>query len=282
MLTIDRPLHHSHFDPALWRDEPTARPEPLHRAVEGPSIGTWAWAEQSGGALREDEQRTLWLLALRAELRRVASRFKARFERPPAALERVPIPDTALASAAQSLCERVATPAILRHCLRTYAWAALLGQQTRQSFDAELMFVASLLHDIGLTPHAPPTHEVPCFAVSGARAALAFLRGEGVHEERAQRAAECISLHMNPYVSREHHPEAQLMAAGAALDTIGSRKQELPEAVRKAVLRRHPPTGFVAELGCCLGAQIGSWPGTRAAFLARNFRFLKRVAGNRL
>jgi HD domain len=247
-----------------------------------PAIGTWYWAERSGGSLSEDEQRQLWWLTLRGELRHMARRVRSRFDRTQVDLERVPVPDTALAEAAQSLCERVSTPASVRHCLRTYAWAALLGQRMQLTFDPELLFVASLLHDLGLTDHARPTQDVPCFAVSGARAAREFLRTQGVAEERALRAAECICLHVNPYVSSRHHPEARLLSAGAALDAIGARKHELLPSVRRAVLRQHPESDFTNELGCCLGAQVGSWPSTRAGFLERRFDILKRIARNRL
>lgn len=212
----------------------------------------------------------------------MARRLAVRFDDTQFDLERVQTPDSAVAVAAQRLCESASSPALFAHCLRTYAWAALLGQRAKQRVDSELLFVASLLHDLGLTAHAPPTPDAPCFAVSGARAAHNFLLKQGLAAERAQRAAECISLHMNPYVPEEHSHEAQLMAAGAALDAVGSRKHELPSNLREAVLERYPHAGFGIELQCCMRAHIGAWPSTRAAFIEKNFGFLSRIARNRL
>jgi HD superfamily phosphodiesterase len=244
----------------------------------GKWVGSWAWAEHSGGVLGPHEQRALWSLALRGELRRLANRFAARFDEKHLDVERVVMPDSQISLAARQLCATVSTPSLLGHCVRTYIWGALLAQRTQQTYDVELMFVASLLHDLGLTDYAPPNEQAPCFAVSGARAARIFLLNEGVEQERALRAAECISLHMNPYVPAEHSIEAQLMAAGAALDAVGARKHEITPRVRGTVLRRYPPSGFGDELQCCMHDHIAAWPTTRAAFLERNFGFLKRIA----
>jgi hypothetical protein len=241
-------------------------------------VGTSPWAEVSGGALGARERRELWGLAARGELLRIARGFTARFDRTPLDLAAVPMPDSALATATRDLCARVSSPALLGHCLRTYLWGALLGQRLQQRFDPELMFVASLLHDLGLTEHAAPSAHVPCFAVSGSHAALAFLHSQGVSEERAARAAECITLHMHPYVPLEHGPEAHLMAAGAALDVIGSRQHELAPAVRKAVVERHPYRDLGSELMCRVRSQVTAFPSTRSAFIEKNFGFVNRIA----
>jgi hypothetical protein len=224
------------------------------------------------------DERALWSLAVRGELQRLALRCAALWGDRALDLDRIVLPDSAVAIAARELCQRVSSPALLGHCVRTYIWGALLAQRTEQDFDSELLFVASLLHDLGLTSHAAPSVHTPCFAVSGARAALDFLHSQGVAAERALSAAECITLHMNPWVPKQHSPEAQLMAAGAALDAIGSRKHELAPALREAVLQRYPYAGFSSELQCCVQAQIQAFPSTRTAFLERNFGFLKRIA----
>jgi hypothetical protein len=171
---------------------------------------------------------------------------------------------------------------MLRHCLRTYAWGALLAQRAHLSFDAELLFVASMLHGLGLTEYARPSSEVPCFAVAGARAAHAFLLGESVAEARALAVADSICQLVNPAPALSRSTTVQLLAAGFALDTIGARKHELSRSVRAAVLRQHPRGGFSAEFGCSLGAHIHSWPGTRAALLERRFSILRRIARNHL
>lgn len=39
----------------------------------------------------------------------------------------------------------------VNHCLRTYAWGMILGAHDGLRPDAELLFVAALLHDLALT-----------------------------------------------------------------------------------------------------------------------------------
>jgi len=261
--------------PNTWTTQPWSNGLGQTQPAE---LGTWAWAEQTGGSLSARDKRGMWNLVVRAELSRPLEALIARVwgQRPD--LERVPVPGTQLADAAQTLCERVATPELLGHCLRTYTWGSLLGQQARLTYDPEVLFIASMLHTLGLTTHAPTSQEVPCHAVCGARAALNFLRAEGMREERAQVVADCISLHLNPYVQSSYHPnEAWLLAEGSALDAIGARKRAISSRVRGAVLRQHPRRDFSLEYGFSLDSQVRAWPGTRLEFLVRHCRWLQRL-----
>ena len=89
----------------------------------------------------------------------------------------------------------------LHHCLRTYVWGALLGRRDRLDWDDELLYVACLLHDLGLTPaHDGREPGIECFAVEGARAADAFLADAGWDVGRRARVAEAIVLHNNAQV----------------------------------------------------------------------------------
>ncbi len=68
-------------------------------------------------------------------------------------------------------------PFMLNHSLRTYWFSRLLGETNAMSYDDEVLYVASLLHDIGFYgAHATATQEAECFAIRGANAALILLR----------------------------------------------------------------------------------------------------------
>jgi len=262
--------------PNTWTSPPW--PNGLDQTQPVAELGTWAWAEQTGGSLSARDKRSMWNLALRAELSRPVEALIVRVwgQRPD--LARVPAPGTKLADAAQTLCEHVATPELLGHCLRTYVWASLLGQQARLTYDPEVLFIASMLHTLGLTAHAPTSQEVPCHAASGARAALKFLRAEGMREERALLVADCISLHLNPYIQSSYHPnEAWLLAEASALDAIGARKRAIASRVRGAVLQQHPRREFSKEVGFSLDSQVRAWSGTRLEFLVRHCLWLQRL-----
>jgi HD domain len=249
------------------------------------SVGSRAWAARSGGALSPRDRRSLWLLGVRGELARLSRSLRdrggVRGVRE-TSLEQLRIPDSSIALAAERLCQSVSSPSLQGHCQRTYAWGALLALRFERSFDSELLYVASLLHDLGLTAHAPPSAAAPCFAVSGARAAENFLREQDYAAERTAAIGECITLHLNTYVPESESIEAHLLAAGAALDVAGMRKRDLTRELRAAVLQRHPREGLASELAPCLHQQAASWPDTRVAMLDQSFGLTARLRRTRL
>jgi hypothetical protein len=249
------------------------------------AVGSWAWAARSGGLLSARDRRALWLLGLRGEFARLARSLGERVGSQAVrelSLDQLRIPDSSVASAAERLCQSVSSPSLQGHCQRTYVWGALLAARVGRSFDSELLYVASLLHDLGLTAHAPATLAAPCFAVSGARAAESFLSEQGYAAERTAAISECISLHLNTYVPESASVEAHLLAAGAALDVAGIRKRELSRELRSAVLQRHPRDGFASEFAPCLHQQVAAWPNTRVAMLDRTFGLTARLQRTRL
>ena len=204
------------------------------------SVGTLAWARDSGGRLgRKDQMRLLMeaaLVRLNAQLRR---RKKAPFSVDLAAIR---IPDSGLCKSARELLESASEPWLVDHCLRTFLWAAILGKKGQHRFDEEVLFVASALHDLGLTStgsRLSPT-SAECFAVEGAFAAERFLATYGLDERRREAVAEAISLHLNVRVSLVHGIEAHLLHEGAALDVIGARFDEVAATTRAEVLREYP------------------------------------------
>lgn len=62
------------------------------------------------------------------------------------------VPDSAAATSAREVARAFHSPALLNHCLRAHLWAAEYGRARGIAFDAELLYVAATLHDIGLVP----------------------------------------------------------------------------------------------------------------------------------
>src|SRR3954451_10055862 len=60
---------------------------------------------------------------------------------------REPTPAT---RAAREVVGRFSSLAMVNHCLRSYLWSAALGRLTDVDYDAELLYVAAMLHDLGL------------------------------------------------------------------------------------------------------------------------------------
>src|SRR5580700_3023255 len=94
------------------------------------------------------------------------------------------IPDSALAQKAMDLAFRVSPTVVWTHVVRTFVFGALVGRAQKLRYDEELFFLASVLHDLGLTAEFRGAER---FEVVGADAADAFLKDQGVNPERGMR-----------------------------------------------------------------------------------------------
>lgn len=244
------------------------------------AIGTQAWCEATNGHLTAAEKVVLAGMLVRAQARQLGDRLRSftpgwRRRLAEMDLARVPAPDTRAIRDAETLARDVYGEPLRLHCYRTYWWAALLAQFDALRFDAELLLVAALLHDLGLAPRAISDVGNCCFATNGARQAAAFAHEAGWDARRKHRLYEAISLHLNPVVdARLHGAEAKLIADGATFDVIGSGRRRIPDEARLAVHSRFPRAGFRDEIVGTIERRHA--PGTRPAFLAPGFAALAR------
>jgi hypothetical protein len=188
-------------------------------------------------------------------------------------------PDTAAARAALTVAERFYSPALLNHCARSYIWAQMYGAAHGIALDDELLFVSSMLHDIGLTEQFD-THRTP-FEVAGGDLAWVFSVAAGWPRARADRASEIIVLHMRPDVPAGVDPESHVLQIATSWDVAGSRPEEFPPAVRADVLARYPRLDFGAEFLACFQAQAKRKPDSAAAVSIAN-DVAGRIADNPL
>ncbi len=245
------------------------------------AIGTMSWADGSRGRLTATERRSLVGQALPMQLLDWWSTLRRRLGLAPPAGARATaawaIPDTAMAERAQAYCASVSSPSLLGHCRRSYLWGALLADVDGVRYDAELFYVSALLHDLGLTAAAPSSDAEPCFAISGARAAMRVVAEHGWPAERAAEVGDIIGQHCNVQVAQPASAEATLLRAATAFDVIGQRYAELaPEDVAH-VLRDHPRAGFKKDFVELIAREARLRPGTRAAFLVERLQFLGRI-----
>lgn len=148
------------------------------------------------------------------------------------------IPDSKLAAAATELIRDTESDLLFHHSTRVYLWGALTGARGMIPFDPELLYVAAMFHDIGLT--AGYRDSQLRFEVDGANAARDFLRSHGISEADIETVWTAIALHTTPGVPEFMRPEIALVQAGAGMD-VASRGYDLfTEAERQAVVAAHP------------------------------------------
>jgi hypothetical protein len=246
-------------------------------------VGTLAWAERSGGILSRRERIGLLGDAVRLQMRILPAQTRALLGRTnPRAFsvdpDRLRVPDTMIARAAEALCSEVSTQALLNHCLRSYAWGAILANRDGLEHDPELLYVTCLLHDLGVTDRYRDTVTgQACFAATAAIVARDWSRERGWRERRCRALADAICQHLNPQVRPEHGIEAHLMQAGAGFDAIGMRHWEVARPTVQTVLEPHPRLGFKKSFGGAMCAQADQHHGTRIHFLFRYMQFGARI-----
>jgi HD domain len=156
----------------------------------------------------------------------------------PAEVAGIPLIDSKIAQEATELMRATSTPSLFNHSMRTYLFGALLGKDL--SFDYELLYLASVLHDLGLTEKYAGDRS---FEIEGAEAARKFLGERGLSEERSGIVWDGIAMH--PYAMANYkRPEIALVANGAAADVVGSDIAKVAPARKEQVLRAFPRLGF--------------------------------------
>lgn len=106
------------------------------------------------------------------------------------------IPPTETASAALRVARAYSSPALVNHCLRSYIWACSLAESQKIEYDRELLYVAAIFHDFGVTPHFDAhSPDIP-FEEAGGAVARVFAAGAGWSEDRQRRVAEIIVRHV--------------------------------------------------------------------------------------
>ena len=242
-----------------------------------PSLGTLAWLNDTGGRLGRLDRLRMAGQAIRAK---AAARLKGRqleiirhIE-----LDAITPPDSAVARAAEALCIEASAPWLYHHALRAWYWGRLLDDG-RTRFDEEAVYVAFLLHDLGLTDgFRLKGGAVQCFTYPGAHEAGRIARAHGWSDARADLAANAISLHLNILVGAEHGREAQIVRSGAGADIIGQNVARIPADLREVVLERHPRLDFKKKVDQVIRIEVENRPCCRMAFMHGSLGFDRLIA----
>lgn len=172
------------------------------------------------------------------------------------------LPSTPIARAALRRVESVEAPFLFNHSVRSFLFAEVAARELRlepeRDYDAELLFLSCLLHDIGLVPG---TGARPRFEVDGADAAVALLDDLGLQRQRAETVWEAIALHTSAGIAERRRPEVALTRAGITTD-FGRAADTVPVDLATTIHAAYPrldmaralTDAVVAQAGCCAAA----------------------------
>jgi HD domain len=155
------------------------------------------------------------------------------------------IPDSSLAKEATEIVREYSTDLLFNHSMRVYLFAVEQGRQQKLRFDPELLYIAALFHDLGLTKKFSSPHDR--FEVDGANAARQFLSAHNVPEHQVHTVWEAIALHTTPGVTQYMAPEVALLYSGVGLDVLGRGLKEFPVDVREKIVAKYPRKNFKEE-----------------------------------
>lgn len=190
----------------------------------------------------------------------------------------VPIPRARAAEAALEVLTEYSTVALVNHCVRSYLFAASQAAIENLEIDYELLYVASLLHDIGLEPPFD-SHTLP-FEDAGGHVAWIFAAGADWPSARRVRVGEIIIAHMRG-TDAAVDPEGHLLEIATALDISGRGLDRWPREFVAEVLTRYPRLDLAPRFTACFRDQAARKPESTAAHAIRG-GIAERLATNPL
>ncbi|HEY4065827.1 MAG TPA: HD domain-containing protein [Burkholderiaceae bacterium] len=150
----------------------------------------------------------------------------------------IAVPDSSLARAATELVRDTESDLLYHHSRRVFLFGALTGRRRELAFDAELLYVGAMFHDMGLVPaHASATER---FEVDGANAARDFLASWNIAEPDIEQVWDAIALHTTPGIPKHKKPVVALVTAGVEMDVLGLAYDEFTRDERELVVAAHP------------------------------------------
>jgi hypothetical protein len=168
-------------------------------------------------------------------------------------------PDTEIAKWARDLVHASCESHVVAHCERSFQFAALVARAESVEIDSEVLYIGTLLHDVGLASRfAGPER----FEMRGANAVRAMLLEAGMETSRAESVWDVIALHASTAIAAHKSVETRIANRGISIDVRGAGTDGLsPDAVRE-VLDTWPRSEFPSEFSQTMIDEVRARPST--------------------
>jgi hypothetical protein len=152
--------------------------------------------------------------------------------------------------------------------MRSWLFAAKIGQSKGIDCDLEVVAVGTILHDIGLSAAVSGSNR---FEVNGAAATLSFVKERGVSDRRAQLIWDLVALNSTPSIALHKEAEIALGTMGIALDYGGFFFELIPSADITEILLAFPRLKMKTKFAetCC--RLVAAKPETSSDNFLRDF-----------
>ena len=166
-------------------------------------------------------------------------------------------PYTALARTAHDLVHDCCEPHLVAHSERSYQFAALVGRAEGIKLDMEVLYIGTLLHDVGLASRFDGPDR---FEMRGANAARAMLLEADMDPIRAEKVWDVIALHASTAIAAHKSPETRIANRGISIDVRGAGVDKLPPDAVRAVLDAWPRHTFPSDFSQTLIDEVRANP----------------------
>jgi len=152
--------------------------------------------------------------------------------------------------------------------MRSWLFGVLLSESAERAPDAELLAVATILHDLGLTDRYTAENR---FEVDGANAARSFLKGRGISTQQMQVVWDAIALHTTRSIALHKEPEVAMTHSGIMVDVLGAGLDRIPQDKQGAILAEFPRLALKNGFKDCLCNIVRRKPATTFDNIVRDF-----------
>lgn len=161
----------------------------------------------------------------------------------------IEVVDSPLVTDSIDLAQTLLAPYLFNHVMRSALFAVLLTPRAEVQVNPELITVAAVLHDLGLTEKFYGSDR---FEVDGANAARSFLTGRGIGVHEVQLVWDAIALHTTGSLALHKEPEVAICYSGIAQDVVGQGLDQIEPNTLEAILAAYPRLALKKQFGECL------------------------------
>jgi hypothetical protein len=180
----------------------------------------------------------------------------------------ITVPDSLLVDEAMDYARKACEPYLFNHVVRSWLFAARIGELQGIAHDAEVLAVGTLLHDITLNNRfAGPRR----FEVEGADLARSFATERGLTGRRAQLIWDSVALNSTPSIGLYKEAEVALCTTGICLDVIGLKYELMPAAEIARIVAEFPRLAMKQKMTQCFCHIAKKHPETTYDNFARDF-----------
>lgn len=162
-------------------------------------------------------------------------------------LDHLFIPDSKVVQDVQELIRDCESDLLFHHSSRVYHWGAFAAQRKNIKVDHELLYIACMFHDLGLTQqYCSCDHR---FEVDGANAAADFMKSRNFSELDIDKVWTAIALHTTPGIPEFMAGEIAMVTAGVEMDVLGMKFDQYSQQELDRVIQQHPrEVGFKEKI----------------------------------